>query len=118
MLCFHKCNHCRSCMRCDLYLSPEYALGMSFFGGILFAGFSWGFIYFLLFLFAWEIGYWIYTGYNDALWDCTTRVGLVLAALWGFIMGRTLHDKADCCKDYNNFKDDMNFYFKECGWID
>ena len=116
MFSFNKCSHCRGCMSCDLYLSPEYWLGTALFGGILFAGFSWGFVFFIIFILVWEFGYWIYTGYKNKPWDCAARVGIVLAALLGFIMGRTLHNKADHCKDYNDFKNYMNDCFKECGW--
>ena len=103
-------------MRCDLYLNPEYWLGASLFGGILFGGISWGFVYFLIFLFVWEIGYWIYTGYKDIIWDLKTRIGIVLAALLGFLMGRSLHDTCHPSGDYKEFKNDMDGYFKACGW--
>ena len=116
MFSFNKKSHLKQCMRCDLYFSPEYWLGAALFGGILFSGTSLGFIFFLIFIFSWEIGYWIYTGYRNTPWDCTARVGIVLGALLGFIMGRTMHNMADHCKDYNDFKCRMNSYCKECGW--
>ena len=120
MLCFNfnKCDHCKRCMRCDLYLSPEWAFLISILLGALFAGYSWGFVYAILFLLIWEIGYYIYTGYADKSWNWVERLGLVLGALFGFIIGRTLHHKADHAQDYNDFKSDMRYYFRECGWMD
>ena len=105
------CLHCSKCIKCDLWHDPIYALLAAVMGGILFAGFSWGFVYFLIFLFIWEILYWIYTGYDDTkIWSPQIRVGLVLGALFGFIVGRTFHNCDDFRKDYNDFWD----FIDEC----
>lgn len=110
-----KCLHCSNCVKCDIYHDPMFYLLFSLLGGILFAGVSWGIVYFLLFLFIWEIGYWIYTGYhNDVLWSPGIRVGVVMASLLGFIIGRTFHNMADHSDDYKCFKEDINYCFEDC----
>lgn len=113
------CSHCANCIKCDLWYDPTYWLVASIAVGILFAGVSWSIIYYIIFLIIWEIGYWIYTGYdNNSEWDFELRLGLVLGTLFGFLIGRTLHDKADCSADWCEFRKDMRYYFHECGWID
>lgn len=103
-----KCTVCRNCVKCDLYYDPIFVLLSALLGGILFAGFSWGFVYYIIFLFIWEIGYWIYTGYDDStIWSPKLRLGVVLVALFGFIIGRTIHGCDDFGKDCENFKNYM-----------
>lgn len=111
----NKCLHCSNCVKCDIYYDPIFYLIFSLLGGILFSGVSWGIVYFIIFLFIWEIGYWIYTGYHDdVLWTPQIRVGVVFAALLGFIIGRTLHNIADHSDDYNKFWEDFDYCFEDC----
>ena len=77
-------------MNRDLYEDPMYWLGASMFSGFLFATWSWGILYLILFLIIWEIGFYIYCYSFEKLdnYSLTIRIGIIAGAIMGFLLGR------------------------------
>lgn len=70
---------------------PEIAQILASFAlGILFAPWSWGPLYFITFLIAYEIVCGYFTRGQAPYWRLEARVGILFASILGFIIGRTL----------------------------
>jgi len=82
-------------MNRDLYEDPMYWLGAAFFSGFLFANWSWGILYLLVFLIFWEIGYYIWCNYNNSTYDIQIRIGIVAGTIMGFLIGRCITENDD-----------------------
>lgn len=99
------CNHMSCRMERDLNADPMYWLGASFFSGFLFAEWSWGILYLLVFLIIWEIGYYIYSyayrGFNDYYF--VIRIGIVAGSIMGFLIGRAITQNDDHEKSIREF---------------
>ena len=96
---------------------PNFTVLMSLIVGFLFAGISWGIIYIIIFLILWEIAYFAYLDCNNKIWNLETRVTVILAALLGFLLGANLHEIDDHHKNYEDFKNDIDYYGKEFNWF-
>jgi len=74
-------------MNWDINNDPMYWLGASIFSGFLFATWSWGILYLVLFLIIWELGYYIYhQNFKETEYDIMIRVGLVAGTFMGFLL--------------------------------
>ena len=108
----YPCNHMLCQMNKDLNEDPMYWLGASFFSGFLFSSWSWGILYLLLFLFIWEICYYVYCysyrGLDD--YDFMIRIGIVAGALMGFLIGRGITENDDHEKSIEDFWISVNKY--------
>lgn len=58
--------------------------------GIIFAAFSFGFIYFILFWVVWFIGYSMLVDFDYPIWRMFTLMGVFFTGLTGFLVGRYL----------------------------
>ena len=99
------CNHMSCRMEKDLNEDPMYWLGASFFSGFLFAEWSWGILYLLVFLIIWEIGYYIYCYAYRGLdnYYFMIRIGIVAGAIMGFLIGRAITQNDDHEKSIREF---------------
>lgn len=74
-------------------------VGMAFTLGLLLAPFSYGLVYYLLFL----IGYEVFAIYLSAMdpryWCLKTRLAVMLASLIGFLLGRWVDGRKDLLED-------------------
>lgn len=69
--------------------SVLFSLIFSFAVGLLFAPWSAGFLYLIIFIIIYEIVYaYIYRDFSSQ--NCVIRIGIVVASLFGFIVGRAL----------------------------
>lgn len=100
-------------MAYDIYHDPQYALGASFFAGILFSPLSWGIVFYFLFLFIWSLAYWVYCKYTDSVWILAEQVGLFAASLFGFLLGRTIIEEDDYQDDIKYFKMNGKWWCEE-----
>ena len=98
------CNRMLCRMKRDLNEDPAYWLGASFFSGFLFATWSWGIVYLLIFLIIYEIGYFIYQQQKDQEYDWVIRLGIVAGAIMGFLIGRAITQDDDHEKDIRDFR--------------
>jgi hypothetical protein len=63
---------------------------IAFVGGFVFAPWSWGLVYFLIFLLLYEIFiYYLCRKYSQC-WDKEVRLGIIVFSVLGFILGRIL----------------------------
>jgi len=97
-------------MKRDIYEDPMYWLGASFFSGFLFATWSWGILYLLVFLVVWEIGYYIYCRNFAGDYDLMIRIGIAAGAMMGFLIGRAITENDDHEKSIDDFCDDVHRY--------
>ncbi len=74
--------------------SVLFSIVLSFAVGLLFAPWSFGFLYLLIFIIVYEI---IYAWYNKdfSTENFMTRLGIVVASIFGFIVGRALMEDTD-----------------------
>jgi hypothetical protein len=94
----------------DIYEDPVYWLGASFFSGFLFAEWSWGILYLLSFLIAYEIFYYCYLWYkDDNTWIFQIRLGIVAGAFMGFLIGRHIIGK-------DNHEESIQEFCSYFGW--
>lgn len=89
----------------DLNTDKAYPIGAAFFSGFLFSAWSWGIIYLLLFLLAYEIGYYIYCSGYEKQWDMISRIGIVAGAFMGFLIGRAIIEDDDHDQSIRDFCD-------------
>ena len=101
----YECMWCR--MSYEINNDPMYWLGAAFFSGFLFAGWSWGIVYIIMFILFYEIGYYFYCSYKNKTWDPIIRLGMAAGALMGFLIGRNIIEDDDHEKNirdfYNNY---------------
>ena len=62
----------------------------SFCLGLLFSPWSWGFLYYLIFLFLYEVATAYMTSCQPPYWCFMSRIGIVASSLLGFIIGRII----------------------------
>ena len=110
-------DHPMSPMEYEIYHNPIYTIGAAFFAGILFSPWSFGIIYYLLFLIIWELLFYGWCNYKNVFWNWQIRLSIVLAALFGFLLGRTMINEDDHAGSVKEFKCRMNRYLKNVGWI-
>lgn len=93
-------------MNRDLYNDPMYWTGAALFSGLLFSTWSWGIVYVLLFLIAYEIGYYIYCrNYKEpGEYDLMIRIGIFAGAFMGFLIGRAITETDDHEESIREFK--------------
>ena len=58
--------------------------------GIILAHWGSGLFFLVVFLIFYELAYYIFTGGNPLYWDHFTRVGVIMASILGWIVGRSL----------------------------
>ena len=75
--------------RSDTY-TPTAQLISSFVFGAIFAPWSWGIIFLLIFFVIYEILFYMFTGGDPRYWQPETRMGVFCAYLLGWIMIRTI----------------------------
>ena len=63
---------------------------ISFCSGVLFSPWSWGFLYYIVFLVLYEIITAYMTWCQPPYWCPSTRIGIVASSLLGFIVGRII----------------------------
>ena len=92
-------------MKKDINEDPMYWIGSAFFSGFLFATWSWGILYLLVFLILYEIGYYVYCYSSDKLtnYNLLIRIGIVLGAVAGFLIGRAITENDDHEKSIKEF---------------
>jgi hypothetical protein len=116
------CNEKIECenSRCNFakWLEDDIYINMtaSFIGGFLFSGISWGIIYVILFLIVYEFLYFIYKHANHDCYPMEDRIGLVVAALLGYVLGAIFHQKDDFADHTYKFWDDCYEYGKNFDW--
>ena len=107
-----QCNSMLCQMKRDINEDPVYVLGASLFSGFLFATWSWGILYLLVFLILWEIGYYLYCrnfrDIND--YDITIRIGIAAGAIMGFLIGRCITKNDDHEKSIVEFWETVHKY--------
>ena len=94
-------------MKRDLNEDPAYWLGASFFSGFLFATWTWGIVYLILFLIIYEVGYFIYKSSikeNGNEYNFMIRLGIVAGAIMGFLIGRAITENDDHEKSIKDFR--------------
>lgn len=96
---------------CIIENDPNFQIASAILMGFLLSGISWGFVYVILFLIIWEIGYFAYTDCNDKEYDLLFRVTLALAAFLGYLAGRNFHDMDDHYQDCCDFFQHCKYYF-------
>lgn len=89
-------------MNRDIDRDPMYWLGASFFSGFLFSTWSWGILYLLVFLIAYELFLVFYKGWKE--YDLQIRIGVVCGAIMGFLIGRAITENDDHEKEIQEFK--------------
>ena len=72
---------------------------MAFTLGILFAPFSYGLLYFLIFLISYEAIAIYLSRMNCRYWCFRTRVSVVIASIVGFLIGRWVDGRKDLLED-------------------
>ena len=76
------------------FKNPKYTQFMqivvAFVAGIVFAPYSYGFIFLLIYLIAYEIVYLFFTRGCYPYWDSLFRVAVIAASIYGWIIGRTI----------------------------
>lgn len=75
--------------------TKEYQLIGSLCLGILFGPYSWGLFYLLLFIIIYELIIFILTKGNPKYWNHEVRAGIIMASIFGWLIGRELTLK-DC----------------------
>lgn len=115
---FYKNQQYMNRMEKEIYCDPQYTLGAALFSGFFFSYWSWGIVYFLLFVLAWEIFVLCYCHYKGKEWDVMIRLGIIAGALMGFLMGRVVMDDCDHVESAKQFKRDMIRYMKALSLID
>lgn len=103
-------------LACWLENDPYINMTASFIVGFLFSGISWGIVYVIIFLIVYEILYSLYKNANYQYYLIEERIGLVLAALLGYLLGAIFHGKDDFNNHYNGFVQDCRQYGKNFDW--
>jgi hypothetical protein len=77
--------------------SPDYGewsqLLVGFVAGIIMAPYSYGFLYLIIFLFIWEILFAWWTSMNKKYWSWQGRLGIILASILGWFIGKISVDQ-------------------------
>lgn len=60
---------------------------------MIFAPFSWGLFFLVVFTFIWEWSYFTFTGGDPRYWQLQTRLGVIMSTFLGYIVGRMLFRK-------------------------
>jgi len=106
--------------RCEFFKwfdnDPYIAMTMSLITGFLFSGISWGIVYVIIFLIIYEFFYFAYLHANYKEWKNSERIGVVFAALLGYLLGSIFHNNWDYYNHWNNFKNDCDQYGKNLDW--
>lgn len=58
--------------------------------GIIFSPWSWGLLYFLLFIIGYELVAIYMTAAEEPYWRFETRIGVIAASILGFVIGRII----------------------------
>lgn len=82
------------------YGSVLFWIVFTFVLGIIFAAFSWGFAYFLLFWILWLIYYSMLINFQYPVWRLFTIIGIFCTGLIGFLLGRFLVGDEDPFRPY------------------
>ena len=72
------------------YGSVVFQIIVTFVIGLVFAPFSYGFIYFLLFWFFWVLLYSLTVNFQFPMWRVFTLFGIFMVGVLGFIIGRIM----------------------------
>jgi hypothetical protein len=75
-----------------------FELTVAFVSGVIFSPWSWGFIYFLLFLIVYELFLVWASKCQSPYWNLHSRILVVVFSLFGFIIGRLLAGHSDPLK--------------------
>lgn len=67
--------------------TPAAQVMVSFALGVFFGPISWGIIFYIVFIIAWEVM--VYITYR-AEWNAIHRASIIMSSILGFIIGRTL----------------------------
>lgn len=96
----------------DIYVN----MTASFIIGFLCSGISWGIVYAILFLLIYEFFYFAYKHANSKCYVVFDRVGLIVAALFGYVLGAIFHQKDDFADHTDQFWKDCDKYGKDFDW--
>lgn len=112
----YKCND-KLC-RIAKWLDEDIYITMtaSFITGVLFSGISWGIIYVIIFLILYEFFYLAYKHANYKDYYVKERIGVILAALFGYVVGLIFHENDDFQGHYYGFWKDCDNYGKKFDW--
>jgi len=81
--------------------TPVFQIILAFVFGVILSPFSYGIIFLVVFLLIFELCFAVQYNYNPL--NAMLRPGLILWALFGFLLGRTL-----VCEDWNPIRRDYN----------
>lgn len=104
-----QCEHMMCRMNRDISTDPMYWTGAALFSGFLFSTWSWGIVYLVLFVIAYEILYYTYCCYAITEYDFIIRIGIIAGTIMGFLIGRSItetDDHEECVEEF------WNKYFK------
>jgi len=82
-------------MATEINNDPLYWTGASFMAGILFSSLSWGIVFYFIFLLIWSIAYYFYSYYHGKVYYWDVQIGLFIASLFGFLIGRAIIEEDD-----------------------
>lgn len=98
----------------DINEDPMYWLGASFILGVFFASFSWGIIFYLIFLVLYSFLYYYYCHYNGINgWFLDEQIGLFAASFFGFLIGRTIIKDDEHEESMTEFKYRTKYWLEE-----
>ena len=103
----------------DINEDPMYWLGASFILGVFFASFSWGIIFYFIFLVLYSFGFYYYCYYNGINeWFLDEQFGLFAASFFGFLIGRSIIEDDEHKENMHEFKYRVKYWLEELDLCD